>query len=91
MIFGRKQPQVPQVGHDVVTNDDESLGEITAVRDDYLEVFGGTIDRQVTWQVPRSAINKVDGQTVRLSVSRIQATAKGWEHLAGQESTSPSV
>jgi hypothetical protein len=91
MLFGRKQPQDPAVGHDVMTNDDESLGEITAVHPDHFEVQGGTIDRHVIWQVPRSAVSRVDEQTVRLSVSRIQATAKGWEHLAGQESASPSV
>jgi hypothetical protein len=83
MIFGRKQNGKLEVGCEVMTNDDQVLGMVSAVHDDDFEVTGGAIDRQMTWRVPRSAINKVDEQTVHLSVSRGQVAAKGWDQMAG--------
>ena len=82
MIFGRKQAsQEPTVGQDVITNDEECIGDIAAVHSDHLEVTGSSIDRQITWRIPRDAISKVDDNGVHLNVSRIQAVAKGWEHI----------
>jgi hypothetical protein len=90
MIFGRKESKL-EVGREVVTNDEMVLGTVSAVFDDEVEVTGGAIDRRITWRVPRSAISRIDDEAVRLSVSRGQAVAKGWEqHLAnsgGQEAT----
>lgn len=84
MIFGRKNDaREPTVGHEVLTSDEEVLGTVAAVSDQDLEVTGGAIDRPHAWCVPRSAVSKVDGQTVRLSASRAQIAAKGWERTAG--------
>lgn len=83
MIFGRKHDAEPEVGFDVMTTDEESLGDVASVHADYLEVTGGTIDRHITYRVPRSAINRIDAQTVYLNVSRGQALAKGWEQATG--------
>ncbi len=81
MIFGRKQSHEPEVGQDVYTNDEECIGDVAAVQSDHLEVTGSSIDRQITWRIPRDAISKVDDNGVHLNVSRIQAVAKGWEHI----------
>jgi hypothetical protein len=90
MIFGRKESKL-EVGREVVTNDENVLGTVSAVHDDEIEVTGGAIDRQIVWRIPRSAINRIDELTVQLAVSRGQAVAKGWEqHMAssgGQEAT----
>ena len=94
MIFGRKQSNKPEVGQDVLTNDKECIGDVSAVQDDYLEVRGGTIDRPMVWRVPREAISKVDDNGVHLNVSRGQAIAKGWETPAttgGSEATSANA
>jgi hypothetical protein len=90
MIFGRKESKL-EVGREVVTNDEIVLGAVSDVRDDEIEVTANTIDRQMTWRIPRSAINRIDDSAVHLSVSRGQAVAKGWDqHPAssgGQEAT----
>lgn len=84
MIFGRKNDaREPAVGHEVLTSDDEVLGTVAAVSDQDLEVTGGAIDRPHVWRVPRSAISKVDEQTIHISASRAQIAAKGWEQAAG--------
>lgn len=81
MIFGRKEAQTPTVGQDVITNDEERIGDVAAVHDDHLEVTDGRVDRQVTWRIPREVISRVDDSGIHLSVSRVQALAKGWEHV----------
>jgi hypothetical protein len=83
MIFGRKQSQEPKVGDDVVTNDEEVLGDVSAITDDYLEVEPTSIGSRMKWRVPRSAISKIEEDIIHLNVSRGQAIAKGWEIAAG--------
>jgi steroid delta-isomerase-like uncharacterized protein len=79
MIFGRRRPAAPVVGQDVLTSDEAVLGTVAAVDDDFVDVVGGSVDRQVSWRVPRSAIGRVEGDSIRLTVSRGQALAQGWE------------
>jgi predicted ester cyclase len=83
MIFGRRRPAEPAIGHDVLTSDEDRLGSVAAVDDDFVDVVGGSLDRQVTWRVPRSAIGRIEGETIRLTVSRGQAMAQGWERRTG--------
>ena len=77
MIFGQKTRE-PEVGQDVVTADEERLGDVATVHDEYLEVRGGTFDHPVTWRVPRTAIGKVDPDAIALRLSRGQVLAQGW-------------
>ena len=71
MRFGSKHRQrEPEVGAEVLTNDGECLGDVAAVHDDELEVTGGTMAQRVLWRVPRSAISRIDQQTMdRLTTS----------------------
>jgi hypothetical protein len=89
MIFGRKQ-QTPEVGHDVLTSDEERLGDVTTVHNDYIDVTGGTLDRPITWRVPRSSIGKIDDEAIHLTLSRGQVMAQGWQQptSAGDDSLS---
>ena len=50
MIFGRKERE-PEVGDEVLTSDEEHLGEVTAIHDDAVEVTGGPLDHRRTWGV----------------------------------------
>jgi hypothetical protein len=84
MIFGRKQSE-PTVGCDVVAGDDETLGSIAAVFDDYIEVMGSGIGNTASWRIPREAISRVDDEAVHLSVTRVQALAKGWQQVANPD------
>jgi hypothetical protein len=91
MIFGRKSPD-PQVGQEVVTADEEHLGDVTAVQNDFLDVRGGTLDHPMTWRVPRSAVAQINGETIHLNLSRGQVLVRGWEQAAatGEGTTAPS-
>lgn len=90
MIFGRRRLAEPAVGHDVRTSDEEVLGNVAAVYDDFVDVVGGSLDRQVLWRVPRSAIGRVEGETIRLTVSRGQAMVQGWERRSGAPAAAPA-
>jgi len=81
MIFGRKAPE-PEVGHDVYTSDEECLGDVATVGDDYLVVTGGPLDHRQAWRVPRAAISRVDAESVHLALSRGQVLVQGWEQAA---------
>jgi hypothetical protein len=83
MIFGRKESHQLEVGCEVQTADGEVLGAVSALADDAFEVTGGTLDRQHTWRVPRSAVAKIDDEAVHLSSTRAQVMGKGWELPAG--------
>jgi hypothetical protein len=87
MIFGRKSPE-PEVGQDVMTADEEHLGDVVAVRDDYLEVASAGLGRRTLWRVPRAAIGKVDDAAVHLTLSRGQVLVQGWEHLPSSDAAS---
>jgi hypothetical protein len=76
MIFRRKERE-PEVGDEVLTSDEEHLGEVAAVEAEALAVTGGTLDQRRTWRVPRAAIGKVDDQAVHLTLSRAQVLALG--------------
>jgi hypothetical protein len=76
MIFGRKERE-PEVGDDVLTSDEERLGEVTAVEAEAVEVTGGTLDQRRAWRVPRAGIARVDDEAVHLSLSRAQVLALG--------------
>jgi hypothetical protein len=71
MIFGRKE-RVPAVGDEVMTSEEEHLGQVTSVTAETLEVTGGTSDHPHVWHVPRSAVSRVDDEGVALSLSRAQ-------------------
>jgi hypothetical protein len=87
MIFGRKSSE-PEVGQDVLTADEECLGDVAAVQGDYLEVTSNGLGRQTIWRVPRAAISKIDDEAVHLSLSRGQVLVQGWEHMTGAEASS---
>ena len=89
MIFGRRRPAEPSIGHDVLTSDEDLLGSVAAVADAFVDVVGGSLDRQVTWRVPRSAIGRVEGETVRLTVSRGQALCEGLARRVAAPARSP--
>jgi hypothetical protein len=92
MLFGRKrEAQNPEVGNDVMTADEETLGTVAVVNYEFIEVEGGPMDHRQTWRVPRSAIKRIDGQTIHLSSSRAQVAAKGWAHTVETSETAPSV
>ena len=87
MIFGRKSSE-PEIGQDVLTADEERLGDVASIQGDYLEVASGGLGRQTIWRVPRAAIGKVDDEAIHLTLSRGQVLVQGWEHLPSAEASS---
>jgi hypothetical protein len=74
MIFGQKERE-PAVGDEVLTSDEEHLGQVSAVAAETLAVTAGTLDHQRTWHVPRAAVSRVDDEGVRLTLARAQVLA----------------
>ena len=76
MIVGRKERE-PEVGDEVLTSDEEHLGEVTSVDAEALAVTGGTLGQRRAWRVPRTAIGRVDDQAVHLTLARAPVLALG--------------
>lgn len=84
MIFRRKEKQPKSkyfVGQDVYDSQEESLGQIIALNDDYLEIAdrGGTGTGKSMY-VPLSFVSTIPrGDTIFLTVTKAQVRVKGWD------------
>jgi hypothetical protein len=90
MIFGRKREAKLEVGQDVTTADEEHLGTISAVEEDWIEISSDTLGSQQTWRVPRSAVAKAEEQEVQLSLSRVQVMTRTTQSGAGTSESQSS-
>lgn len=69
----------------VVGVDGDEIGQISGMDDQFILVKGGGAFG-TEYQVPRSAISRDDGETVRLTVTKEEALDQRWPGtLAGDE------
>ena len=82
MIFRRKESKPKyRVGQEVYDSQEDSLGEIIAIHDTYLEIAnrGGTGSTKSMY-VPLEFVSEIPrGDTIFLTVTKAQASVKNWD------------
>lgn len=84
MIFRRKESKPKSkyfVGQDVYDSQEESLGQIVAINEGYLEIAnrGGTGSGKSMY-VPLEFVSEIPrGDTIFLTVTKAQASVKDWD------------
>lgn len=84
MIFRRKESKPKSkyfVGQDVYDSQEESLGQIVAINEGYLEIAnrGGTGSSKSMY-VPLEFVSEIPrGDTIFLTVTKAQASVKDWD------------
>jgi hypothetical protein len=84
MIFRRKDSKPKSkyfVGQDVYDSQEESLGQIVAINEGYIEIAnrGGTTAGKSMY-VPNNFISEIPrGDTIFLTVTKAQASVKDWD------------
>ena len=72
-------------GYNVVGSDGEKVGEVIGLNDAFIVVEKGFFF-PTDYYIPTSAIAGVEGDKVRLSVTRDDALEQGWDVVPGDES-----
>jgi hypothetical protein len=83
MIFRRKDKSKSKyfVGQDVFDSNEDSLGQIVAVHDTYLEIADqGGASSGKSMYVPLNFVSEIPrGDTIFLTVTKAQASVKNWD------------
>jgi hypothetical protein len=84
MIFRRKDSKPKSkyfVGQDVYDSQEETLGQIVAINEGYIEIANrGGASSGKSMYVPNSFISEIPrGDTIFLTVTKAQASVKDWD------------
>ena len=84
MIFRRKESKQKSkyhVGQEVYDSQEETLGEIIAIHDTYLEIANrGGHSSGKSMYVPLEFVSEIPrGDTIFLTVTKAQASVKNWD------------